>query len=127
MRIKDIMKKEFLYVKGNDLIEKVLDIMRKSKVNSLPVVDSGGLLVGIVVKADIFRFMIQPGHYDSCPVDWVMSKKVVTISSDSSIKEAAKKLLDNHIVAMPVLEGSKLVGMISIEELLAYYMENDNS
>lgn len=45
MRIKDIMKKEFLYVKGNDLIEKVLDIMRKSKVNSLPVVDSGCLLV----------------------------------------------------------------------------------
>ncbi|MDI9482319.1 MAG: hypothetical protein QM315_03935 [Bacillota bacterium] len=43
------------------------------------------------------------------------------------MKEAAKKLLDNHIVAMPVLEGSKLVGMISIEELLAYYMENDNT
>jgi CBS domain-containing protein len=127
MQIKDILKKEFLYVKENDLIEKVLDIMRKSKVNSLPVVDSGGLLVGIVVKADIFRFMIQPGHYDSCPVDWVMSKNVVTISLESSIKEAAKKLLDNHIVAMPVLEGSKLVGMISIEELLAYYMENDNS
>jgi CBS domain-containing protein len=121
------MKKDFLSVKEDDLIEKVLDIMRESKINSLPVVNSNGLLAGIVVKADIFRFMIQPGHYDSCPVDWVMSKNVLTISPDSSIKEAAKKLLDNHIVAMPVLDNDKLVGMITIEELLAYYMENDNS
>ncbi|NLM27459.1 MAG: CBS domain-containing protein [Clostridiaceae bacterium] len=127
MQIKDIMKKDFLSVKEDDLIEKVLDIMRESKINSLPVVNSNGLLAGIVVKADIFRFMIQPGHYDSCPVDWVMSKNVLTISPDSSIKEAAKKLLDNHIVAMPVLDNDKLVGMITIEELLAYYMENDNS
>lgn len=127
MQIKDIMKKDFLSVKEDDLIEKVLDIMRESKINSLPVVNSNGLLAGIVVKADIFRFMIQPGHYDSCPVDWAMSKNVLTISPDSSIKEAAKKLLDNHIVAMPVLDNDKLVGMITIEELLAYYMENDNS
>ncbi|HEY8500980.1 MAG TPA: CBS domain-containing protein [Clostridia bacterium] len=127
MQIKDIMKKKFLSVKENDLIEKVLDMMRKSKVNSVPVVNGDGRLVGIVVKADIFRFMIQPGHYDSCPVDWVMSKNVVTISPDCSIKEAAKKLLDNHIAAMPVLENNKLIGMITIEELLTYYMENDNS
>jgi CBS domain-containing protein len=56
-----------------------------------------------------------------------MSKNVVTISPESSVKEAAKKLLDKHIVAMPVLGNNKLIGMITIEELLAYYMENDNT
>jgi len=127
MKIKDIMKKDFISVKEDDLIEKVLDIMRESKVNSLPVVDSSGLLTGIVVKADIFRFMIQPGHYDSCPVDWVMSKKVLTVSPETGIKEAARKILDNHIIAMPVMDNDKLVGMISIEELLSYYIDNDNS
>ncbi len=121
MQIKDFMKKDFVSVKETDPIESVLDIMNKNKLNSVPVVNEHDLLSGIIVKADIYRFMIQPGHYDSCPVDWVMSKVVVSIHPECTIQEASRKLLDNHIVAMPVVKDGKILSMISIEDLLEYY------
>lgn len=121
MTIKDIMQKELMTVTKKDTIEDVLKIMTEKKINGLPVVDENNLLVGMVVKADIYRFMIQPGHFEVCPVDWVMSKKAITSSPDESIQDAAKKLLDHHIIAMPVVEDKKVLGMVSIEDLLQYY------
>ncbi len=115
------MEKEFVTVRETDPIENVLKIMTEKKVNGLPVVNEHNLLIGMVVKADIFRFMIQPGHIESCPVDWVMAKDVVSVHPDESVREAADKLLSNHIVAMPVVENSKVVGVVSVEDLLRYY------
>ncbi len=122
MIIKDIMPNELITVSKTDTIENVLKIMTEKKLNGLPVVDENNLLVGMVVKADIYRFMIQPGHFEVSPVDWVMAKKVITSSPDESIQDAAKKILQHHIVAMPVVEDAKVVGLISIEELLQYYV-----
>lgn len=122
MTIKDIMLKELITVSPTDTIKDVLKIMTERKINGLPVVNEDQLLVGMVVKADIYRFMIEPGHLEVSPVDWVMAKKVITSSPDESIQEAAKKILHHHIVAMPVVEDDKVVGLISIEDLLEYYV-----
>ncbi|BAE83248.1 MULTISPECIES: CBS domain-containing protein [Desulfitobacterium] len=121
MKIGAVMAKEFVTVRETDPIENVLKIMTEKKVNGLPVVNEQHLLIGMVVKADIFRFMIQPGHIESCPVDWVMAKDVVSVHPDESVQEAAGKLLSNHIAAMPVVENGKVVGVVSVEDLLKYY------
>lgn len=123
MRIRGVMEKEFFMVRETDPIENVLNIMTEKKINGLPVVNENNLLIGMVVKADIFRFMIDPGHIESCPVDWVMAKDVVSVHPDESVHEAAEKLLSNHIVAMPVVENDKVVGVISVENLLEYFSQ----
>jgi CBS domain-containing protein len=123
MQIGDVMIKEIYMVREKDTIEDALKIMTEKKVNGLPVVNENNLLVGMVVKADIYRFMIQPGHIDSCPVEWVMSKDVVAVHPEESVKDAAEKILSNHIVAMPVVEDGKVVGVISIEDLLRYSVQ----
>lgn len=105
-----------------DTIQKALEIMTSLNINGILVVDNDTKLVGMVVKADIYRFLIQPGHYDSCPVEWVMSKSVITAEANEDVLLVAKRLRDNNIVAMPVLEKEKVVGIISIEDLLDYYM-----
>lgn len=127
MKVRDVMIKDHFTVRETDLIEDVLKIMTEKKLNGLPVVNQDKLLVGMVVKADIYRFLIDPGHIDSCPVDWVMAKEVITAHPDESVKEAANKLLTNHIVAMPVVEKEKVVGVISVENLLEYYSQRDLS
>ena len=121
MRIGEVMVKEIFMVRETDPIENVLKIMTEKKVNGLPVVDQDNLLIGMVVKSDIYRFMIQPGHIESCPVDWVMTKDVVSVHPEESVYDAAEKLLGNHIVAMPVTEDGKVVGVISVEDLLGYF------
>lgn len=127
MKVRDVMIKDHFTVRETDLIEDVLKIMTEKKFNGLPVVNQDNFLVGMVVKADIYRFLIDPGHIDSCPVDWVMAKEVITAHPDESVKEAANKLLTNHIVAMPVVEKEKVVGVISVENLLEYYSQRDLS
>ncbi|MDT8716836.1 CBS domain-containing protein [Clostridium sp. 19966] len=125
MVIKDIMKTKNYTVKVNDTIDGVLALMNKLHINGLPVIDELNNLVGMVVKADIYRFMTSPGHYDSCPVDWVMSKSVITVSPEEDILAAAKKLREKNIISMPVVEEGKVIGIISIEDLLDYFSTRD--
>ena len=91
----------------------------------MPVVDGNDTLVGMVVKADIYRFMIQPGHYVSCPVEWVMSKSVILAQSDEDLFTVAKRLRKNDIISMPVVKDDKIIGVISIEDLLDYFINID--
>jgi CBS domain-containing protein len=127
MVVKNILRTDYVNVKETDSIEYVLDLMSNMKINSLPVENPDGLLTGIVVKADIYRFMIQPGHYDTCPVSWVMSREIISVSPYESVRNAARKILENHIIAMPVVQDGKACGMLFIEDLLDYYLRSEKT
>lgn len=122
MKINSIIKQNFYTININDPIDKALDLMDKFSINGMPVVDDKDTLVGMIVKADIYRFMIHPGHYVSCPVEWVMSKSVILAQSDEDLLIVAKRLRQNDIVSMPVVENDKIIGIISIEDLLDYFL-----
>mgnify|MGYP003773041261 CR=1 FL=1 len=121
------MNSPAVLVKPKDIVEKVLNIMEDQNLNGIPVVDEGNHLQGIIVKADIYRFLIDPGHYESCPVEWVMTKEVVKAYVDEDIIDVAKRLRDNDIIALPVLDEDVVVGIVSIEDFVDHYIEtNDN-
>lgn len=125
MKIDSIIKRNFHTINVNDVIDKALDLMDKFNINGMPVVDNENALVGMIVKADIYRFMIHPGHYVSCPVEWVMSKSVISAQSDEDLMTIAKRLRDNDIIAMPIIENKKIIGIITIEDLLDYFLDTD--
>ena len=122
MKVKDIMKKDVITVKPSDTAGKALQIMKEKKINGTPVVNDNNFLLGIVVKADIYRFLIQPGHYEDCPIEWVMTKEVVRAYPDEEIIEAAKRLRSNNVIALPVVEGDYLVGIVTIEDIVDYFI-----
>lgn len=121
------MKSENHVAKVNDTIDKTLDIMDRLHINGMPVVDDLNNLVGMVVKADIYRFMTNPGHYDSYPVESVMSKSVILAQADEDILTVAKRLRENDIISMPVVENEKVIGIVSIEDLLDYFLGEDKN
>jgi CBS domain-containing protein len=122
MKEKDIMNTDVITVEPSDTVGKALQIMKDKKVNGTPVVNDRNILLGIVVKADIYRFLIQPGHYEDCPIEWVMTKEVVRAYPDEGIIEAAKRLRSNNVIALPVVEGDYLVGIVSIEDIVDYFI-----
>ena len=122
MKINSVVKQNFHSINVNDPIDKALDLMDKLNINGMPVVNDKDNLVGMVVKADIYRFMIHPGHYVSCPIEWVMTKSVILAQADEDLLTVAKRLRKNDIIAMPVVENEKIIGMISIEDLLDYFI-----
>ncbi|NLW39874.1 MAG: CBS domain-containing protein [Tissierellia bacterium] len=123
MEIREIMKSPAIVVTPGETIGKALEIMYREKINGMPVVDKNGKLVGIVVRADIYRFLIDPGHYKSCPVEWVMTKEVVKAYAHEDIELVAKRLRERDVIALPVMEGDKVVGMISIEDFVDHFIE----
>lgn len=125
MKIREVMKSPVIVIRPDETVDRALDIMNQEKVNGTPIVDENNRLVGMIVKADIYRFLMDPGHYKSCPVEWVMTKEVIKAHADEEILDVAKRLRDYNIIALPVVEGDndEVVGIISFEDILDYYIE----
>lgn len=123
--IKEIMHSDIVKLKTEDDLKKALETINENKVNGAPVVDENDKLVGIIVKADIYRFLMEEGHYDTCPVDWVMTKNVVTASEDEGIVEVAARLRENDIIAIPIVDGGVLKGIVTIEDIVDYIIEKE--
>lgn len=122
--ISKIMHSNIIKLKAEDTLSKAIDIMNDNKINGAPVVADDGNLVGMIVKADIYRFLMEEGHYDTCPVDWVMTKEVITASTSEDILEISKRLRENDIIAVPIIDQGIIVGMITIEDIMDYFIEN---
>jgi CBS domain-containing protein len=125
MKINSILNYNVNTIDADDTIYTALEIMNSKNLNGMPVVNHDHQLVGMIVKADVYRFLIQQGHYDGYPVERVMSKSVITAEVNEEILVVAKRLRENNIVAIPVLENEKVVGLISMENLLDYYISKN--
>lgn len=122
--INKIMNSDIVKLNPEDTIRKALNMMNENKENGAPVVDGDGKIVGMIVKADIYRFLMEAGHYDTCPVEWVMTKNVITASEEEGILDIAKRLRENEIVAIPIVDNGILKGMVSIEDVLDYIIKS---
>lgn len=127
MKVRDLMSSPAVTVSVKDTARHALQVMKDNDINGTPVLNGGGELYGMVVKADIYRFLIEPGHIEDCPIDWVMSKDVMSIDADEPVEMANKKIREKKVVSIPVMEEGKLVGVISFEDLLDYYLEKDGT
>ncbi len=114
---------DIIKLSPNDTLVKALEIMNDNNINGAPVVDDSGLLVGMIVKADIYRFLMDQGHYDTCPVEWVMTKKVITASKDEDVIVIAKRLRENDIIAIPIVDNNTILGLATIENIVDYFIE----
>lgn len=123
MKVKYIMTKDVITVKSTDSVGDTLEKMRIHDINGTPVVDDDNKLIAMLVKADIFRFLIDPGHIGHSPVDWVMSKNLISCSEDDDIIEVTRIIRKNNITSIPVQKDGKLVGIVSFEDLLDYFLE----
>ncbi|MCT4619298.1 MAG: CBS domain-containing protein [Marinisporobacter sp.] len=123
MRGKSIMHQPAITFKTKDTVAHALKIMNEKNINGAPIVDDKNELAGMVVKADLYRFLISPGHYDTCPLEWVMTKNVITAEEDEDIIAISKRLRANNIVAMPIVDGKKVLGVISFEDIIDYFIE----
>jgi acetoin utilization protein AcuB len=86
---------------------------------TMPVL-SAGKLVGIVTDRDLRR---HEGYLDHTEVRLAMTTEVATVAPSTPVHEAAKSLLERKIGALPVVEGERLVGIISTSDVLRAFLE----
>jgi CBS domain-containing protein len=128
-RVRNLMTREVATLKCNDQLSLAEDIMRLGRIRHLPVVDDEERLVGILSQRDLFRSALartlgygeRGGRkiLDTLAVKEVMTTDVVTTSPDTPLTEAACVMLERKIGALPVVENSKLVGLITESDFVA--------
>jgi CBS domain-containing protein len=95
-----------------------LQMMADHNVGALPVVQAEHL-VGIFSERDYARKVVLLGKNSTqTSVSEIMSEKVFTVDPDSTVEDCMHMMSDKRIRHLPVLEGSKLVGILSIGDLV---------
>jgi CBS domain-containing protein len=97
-----------------DSIQRVAQLMKQEDAGFMPIVDDGGRLVGVITDRDIVLRCIAEGH-DVLreTAEHCMSSSPVTVEADSEIENAARIMSEHEVRRLPVIEGGRLVGVLS--------------
>ena len=95
-----------------------LKVMAEKNVGALLVMDSGRL-IGIITERDYARKVILQGKSSlDTPVREIMTGKVLCVHPDQSVEECMGLMTDKHVRHLPVMDGDKLIGVLSIGDLV---------
>lgn len=115
MKITEIMTEAAVTDRPDDSLEAAARKMWEQQTGSLLVLD-GEDLVGIVTERDILRAVGTDMSLDT-PLSAVMSKDLISVDPGTSLRDAARIMTEKWIRHLPVLEGGKLVGIVSQRDL----------
>ena len=104
------------------LVFDALTVMGEKNIGAL-VVTEGDQVVGVFSERDYSRKVILQGKTSrTTTVAEILSHPVITIGPDDSIEECMKRMTENRIRHLPVLEEGKMVGVVSIGDVVSWVM-----
>lgn len=120
-RISEILEekgRDVWSIEGNACVFDAIKLMAEKEIGALVVIEDGRL-VGILSERDYTRKVILRGRTSQqTRIEEIMTTDVVTISAGETVKECMALMTDNHIRHLPVMEEGRLVGMLSIGDLV---------
>ncbi|HYP76771.1 MAG TPA: CBS domain-containing protein [Polyangiaceae bacterium] len=121
--VRDVMTKDVATLERNEKLAVADDVMRLGRIRHLPIVDDEGNLAGIVTQRDLFhsgllRALGFGSHAKERAMDLLVLKEamkteVATITPSAPLAEAAKLMLERKIGCLVVVEGKKIVGILT--------------
>ncbi|MBI3813836.1 MAG: CBS domain-containing protein [Nitrospinae bacterium] len=137
MKAKDIMTKEVLTVSLDTSVKKVAELLADYEISGAPVLDEHEKVIGIVTESDLIEqkkklhlptvvtlfesvlFLERPQKIKreiekmiGATVKDIYSKKVITITEDTSLEDIATIMSEKKVHLLPVLRGEELVGIV---------------
>jgi CBS domain-containing protein len=140
MNASDVMTREILSVRPDTTVAEAIRTMLDNRISGLPVIDEAGRLVGILTEGDLLRrgetgterhrprwleILMGPGRLaeeyvrtHGRKIGEVMTRDVVSVTPDASLKEIVELMERRRIKRVPVLDGDVPVGILSRADLL---------
>ncbi len=109
--VKDIMTKEVTTLDPDKTAFDAAQLMSEKSIGSVVVVIKG-YPVGIITERDIVRRIVAKRASPDLKLAEVMTKTLITVDPDTSLKEAARIMSKNQIRRLPVLKNNQLVGIV---------------
>ena len=134
LRVRDCMSVDPATVGPKDSLQKVIGLLRRRDIRSVPVIENGRL-IGVVTDRDVrqvapayplFRDEDEIRRYtENLTVTTAMTADPMTIAPDAPLVEAAKVLETYRISSMPVVDDGRLVGMLTVTDVLRVFVEQN--
>jgi acetoin utilization protein AcuB len=130
-RVRDWMTRDPATVRPNDSLERVVELLRRRDIRSVPVLEEGRL-IGIVTDRDVRQ--VAPGfpllrdeqeihrYMKHLTVTAAMTADPMTIAPEAPLTDAAKVLETYRISSLPVVDGTDLIGMLTVTDLLRAFI-----
>ena len=112
MNAKDIMTRDIITVSPTMSVKNLALALIKNQISGAPVADKNGKLVGVVSEAD----MIAKNGKD---VKSIMSKKIISVSEETSVEEIARLMTAHAIKRLPVMKNDAIVGIVSRADIVS--------
>ncbi|MCY0865694.1 MAG: CBS domain-containing protein [Sulfobacillus sp.] len=148
MIARDLMTTRVIQIQSTATIAEAVTLLKRHTISGLPVVDAKGRLVGAITGGDVLRLFQQRAqkvYYSligqthviidesvyqdrdqllSLPVQKMMSRGAVTVSPDTPVGEIADLMLSQNVRRVFVLEGSRLVGVITRNDIVRWLVSH---
>lgn len=120
-----------------DSLTQIKNLFEKHKIRHIPVVDESNKLIGMLSLTDIQRIsiggafggdpeLVNNAIFEMMTIEQLMKKSPHTVQANQSIREVAKILTTEEFHALAVLDGEKLVGIVTTTDVIRYLLEKCN-
>ncbi len=117
--IKDFMQREVITTSPSVPVSEAAYLMRNEDIGALVVIDADVKPVGIVTDRDlVVSVLAEKANPDEVLVGDVMTKNPICVGEDTNIFDIMSILSEHSIRRLPVTSGGKLIGIVSIDDLI---------
>ena len=120
MLVGQIMTRQIVAIAPDKRVGQALKLMQKHQIRHLPVM-AHDRMVGWITSRDL-REVLLASMLEDIKVGDVMVQAPLTVTSDTEVEEAARLIHEHRIGGMPVMEGDKLVGVITMMDLISAFI-----
>ena len=116
--------REIVTIRPTDTVRTAVELLAKHRIGAVIVSGNGSIVDGILSERDIVRTLAKegPGCLNG-PASRLMTAKVVTCTPAHSIAEVMEIMTNSRIRHLPVMEGERLAGMVSIGDVVKWRLE----
>lgn len=130
--VSEIMSKNIIALDESDDLNRAETLFKRYKIRHIPVVREESI-IGMLSYSDLLRISFADVTedeqnvgsivYNMFTIEQVMTKSIVTITSNTTIKEVAEILAKEGFHALPVVDDATLVGMVTTTDLINYLLD----
>jgi len=122
-RLKDFLtqneNRQIWTISKDQSVMLALILMSEKNIGAIIIIDNNGFPIGIFSERDYARKVILKGkNSKDTLLDEVMTKELITVTRDFKIDQCMELMIENRIRHLPVLENKKVIGIISIGDVL---------
>jgi CBS domain-containing membrane protein len=134
LTVRDLMTEGVFAVGVDDNLETIRTLMEERNIRHAPVVGFGGVLLGLVTQRDLLRHSLKsdalPPRAEAEAMQMttageIMTPNPTTADPELDIRDAARVMLDRKYGCLPVVEGARLVGIVTEADFVRFLAAGD--